>query len=58
MPGSEGVPWASIKAWRFVPGVYSDQRDGESIELCDLPEPDMSTTILCSSTVIFADERP
>jgi hypothetical protein len=30
---------------------------GKSAELCGLPEPDMSTTILCSSGAIFADGR-
>ena len=52
--GSEGVPWASIKAWRFVPGVCLNQSSGIHA-VCGSPEPDMSTTTRCSS-VIFAGE--
>jgi len=56
--GSDGVPWASIRAWRFVPGVYSDQMRGGCVGMLGLPEPDMRTTILCPSDAIFVDERP
>jgi hypothetical protein len=55
--GSDGVPWASIRACRFVPDVDLNQRSGGPAGVMGLPEPDMSTTILCPSDAIFADER-
>lgn len=56
--GSDGVPSASIRAWRFVPGTYLNQRGRGSAGMLGLPEPDMSTTTLRPSDVIFADEGP